>query len=436
LLCSVLKVTRQGYYAWKRRDPSARTLRDDELKAEILALYERSRDTYGAPRITARLRIDRGIRIGQKRAARLMRELGIQGAGRGGQGVRTTIPGRAPAAPDHLERDFTATRPDQKWVADVAAIEEIEQRLRAGTLPPDDGSATVEILYDSSQVPTLQAVGQRDKECLWQVREPRNWQCRATSDLAHSEASRAMCANCDIPDARIICTHLVHPQVAFLQTFGTAGMRQSVGAQCDLGHDAGDGARCRLARGMPCWRRHVDPPRPRFAIPPNPAGAVADELDYLRLVFRDRYHVDVLTVPQARSISELFGGCDSEADFHRRVAIVADLIGHLTPHAALPEEQRTHDGRPLPSLLAFERLLERDYPEIVSAVRPLRLITRARNTFPIHTNTSEAVETMRRLGITYPATDWNVAWLTTLTAFWTSLQQIRQSVQTEPINSE
>jgi len=123
LLCSVLKVTRQGYYAWKRRSPCARQLRDDELKAEILALFERSRDTYGAPRITARLRIDRGIRIGQKRAARLMRELGIQGAGRGSKGVRTTIPDRrAAAAPDHLERDFTATRPDHKWVADITYI--------------------------------------------------------------------------------------------------------------------------------------------------------------------------------------------------------------------------------------------------------------------------------------------------------------------------
>jgi putative transposase len=86
-------------------------------------LYERSRDTYGAPRITARLRIDRGIRIGQKRAARLMRELGIQGAGRGSNGVRTTIPDRRKAAaPDHLERDFTATRPDQKWVADITYV--------------------------------------------------------------------------------------------------------------------------------------------------------------------------------------------------------------------------------------------------------------------------------------------------------------------------
>jgi putative transposase len=123
VLCSVLKVTRQGYYARKRRQPSARRLRDDELKADILALYERSRDTYGAPRIRDRLRLDRGIRIGQKRAARLMRELGIQGAARGGRKVRTTIPDRRlAAAPDRLGRDFTATRPDEKWVADITYI--------------------------------------------------------------------------------------------------------------------------------------------------------------------------------------------------------------------------------------------------------------------------------------------------------------------------
>jgi putative transposase len=100
--------------------PSARQLRDAELKQAILALYGRSRDTYGARRITARLRIDRGIRIGQKRTARLMRELGIQG---GSRGVRTTIPDRrSAAAPDYLGRDFTATGPDQKWVADITYI--------------------------------------------------------------------------------------------------------------------------------------------------------------------------------------------------------------------------------------------------------------------------------------------------------------------------
>lgn len=123
LLCSVLKVTRQGYYAWKRRPPSARRVRDEELKPAILALYARSRDTYGAPRITKRLRIEQEIRIGCKRAARLMGELGLRGCSRGARKPRTTIPDRkAPVAPDLLNRDFTATRPDQRWVADITYI--------------------------------------------------------------------------------------------------------------------------------------------------------------------------------------------------------------------------------------------------------------------------------------------------------------------------
>lgn len=123
LLCSVLKVTRQGYYASKQRRPSARRIRDEELKPAILALYEKSRDTYGAPRMTKRLRIEQEIRIGCKRAARLMRELGIRGCSRGMGKPRTTIPDKqAPVAPDLLNRDFTATRPDQKWVADITYI--------------------------------------------------------------------------------------------------------------------------------------------------------------------------------------------------------------------------------------------------------------------------------------------------------------------------
>ena len=77
----------------------------------------------GLSRIKDRLRIEEDIRIGQKRAARLMRELGIQGTGKGRRRVRTTIPDRRAApAPDRLGRDFSATRPDQKWVADITYI--------------------------------------------------------------------------------------------------------------------------------------------------------------------------------------------------------------------------------------------------------------------------------------------------------------------------
>jgi putative transposase len=132
LLCAVLRVTRQGYYAWRRREatPGPRRQADAVYCGAIMRLYTQSRETYGAPRITGRLRIEEGIRIGQKRTARLMRELGIKGVARGKKYPRTTVPDvKAPPAPDLIERDFTATGPDQKWCADITYIETREGYL-------------------------------------------------------------------------------------------------------------------------------------------------------------------------------------------------------------------------------------------------------------------------------------------------------------------
>lgn len=130
LLCSVLEVTSQGYYAWKRREPSARSRRDDELKAEILDVFLESRDTYGAPRIADQLRRKRGIPIATKRVRRLMRDLDIWGVTRGRRRVRTTTPDSSrPVAPDLVRRDFTAAQPDRVWVADITYIETLEGYL-------------------------------------------------------------------------------------------------------------------------------------------------------------------------------------------------------------------------------------------------------------------------------------------------------------------
>jgi putative transposase len=123
LLCSVLNVTRQGFWAWKRRGPSARRCEDERLKRLIADAWEASDRTYGAPRVHAELKLGRGIRIGRKRVARLMREQAIQGVSRRRGRVRTTTPDRRqPPAPDLLKRDFTATRPDQTWVADITYL--------------------------------------------------------------------------------------------------------------------------------------------------------------------------------------------------------------------------------------------------------------------------------------------------------------------------
>ena len=104
---------RSGYHAWKRRRPSARSLADAALAERIEAIHEASRGIYGAPRIQAELADDHAICVGKKRVARLMRDLGIQGvaAKRRPRGRPSGM--EAPAAPDLVRRDFTATAPDQ-----------------------------------------------------------------------------------------------------------------------------------------------------------------------------------------------------------------------------------------------------------------------------------------------------------------------------------
>ena len=123
LLCRVVGVTRQGYYAWKRRPPSARELADRVLAERIREIFVETEEIYGAPRIYSELQLGDGIRVGKKRVARLMRQLGIRGAdGRRG-GVRTTVRDpRRDSAPDLVDRDFARAQPKRLWVCDLKYI--------------------------------------------------------------------------------------------------------------------------------------------------------------------------------------------------------------------------------------------------------------------------------------------------------------------------
>jgi len=77
-LCQTLGVSRGGYYDWTKAK-SVREASDKALLLEIKQIHERSRATYGSPRITKDLQ-DRGTRVGHNRVARLMREVGIIGS--------------------------------------------------------------------------------------------------------------------------------------------------------------------------------------------------------------------------------------------------------------------------------------------------------------------------------------------------------------------
>ncbi len=121
MLCRLLGVSRSGYYAWRERPASARTRSNLVLTERIRTIDERSRGTYGAPRIYAELRYD-GVPCSRKRVARLLRHAGLQGCHRR-KGPRTTrrSPEMAPA-PDLVKRDFVASAPDRLWVADITYV--------------------------------------------------------------------------------------------------------------------------------------------------------------------------------------------------------------------------------------------------------------------------------------------------------------------------
>jgi len=127
-MCDVLQVSSSGFYAWRSRDPSDRAIENERLTKRIRFFHRRSGETYGAPRITEDLR-EEGANVSVNRVARLMRIAGIQGVSRRRRPRTTVREASAPACPDRVERDFSASAPNRLWVADITYIHTHRQTL-------------------------------------------------------------------------------------------------------------------------------------------------------------------------------------------------------------------------------------------------------------------------------------------------------------------
>jgi putative transposase len=121
VLCRVLGVSPSGYYAWAGRPASARVQRDEELGARVRTAHAASKGRYGSPRVHAELRAN-GEKVGRKRVARLMKAAHLAGRKRRKFKSTTDSNHAFPIAPNVLERDFTATAPNEAWVTDITAI--------------------------------------------------------------------------------------------------------------------------------------------------------------------------------------------------------------------------------------------------------------------------------------------------------------------------
>lgn len=123
LLCKILGVSRSGYYKWVKRQsfPSEKQLNDKELKKKIMECHEKLKGIYGYRRVKIWLEKTYGLHLNHKRIQRLRREMGIKAV------IRKKKPyyGKKEAyvvSDNHLNRNFHASQPNEKWVTDITYL--------------------------------------------------------------------------------------------------------------------------------------------------------------------------------------------------------------------------------------------------------------------------------------------------------------------------
>ncbi|HTU29560.1 MAG TPA: IS3 family transposase [Solirubrobacteraceae bacterium] len=128
LACRVLNVPTSEYYEWLGRPESPREMRSKELAKLISRIYEESRGTYGWPRVHAELALGLGEPVNRKRVARLMRQVGIQGARRR-KGRKNLV--NAATEEDLVHRQFTVAELDRLWRTDITEHPTAEGKFTA-----------------------------------------------------------------------------------------------------------------------------------------------------------------------------------------------------------------------------------------------------------------------------------------------------------------
>ena len=121
LMCRALTVSAAGYYAWRSRPESARSVSARTVLAAIRVIHQESRETYGSPSIWDAL-LKQGHRIGEHRVARLIRQDGVRAKTVKKWRATTQSHHRLPVAENTLDRQFTVESPNRVWAGDITYV--------------------------------------------------------------------------------------------------------------------------------------------------------------------------------------------------------------------------------------------------------------------------------------------------------------------------
>ena len=133
LMCRTLAVSAAGYYAWRTRPESLRSIQARALRLAIRVVHQESRETYGSPRIWKAL-IKEGHRVGEHRVARLMRQDDIRAKTVKQWRATTQSQHRLPVAANTLDRQFTVAAPNRVWAGDITYVWTLEGWLYLAVL--------------------------------------------------------------------------------------------------------------------------------------------------------------------------------------------------------------------------------------------------------------------------------------------------------------
>lgn len=120
-MCNILEVSRSGYYKWLGRPESERKRQHKEWTEQVKEVYDKSRQLYGSPKVTQQLNKN-GVSISERTVTRIMKENGIRSRTVKKYKATTNSKHSLPVQENVLNREFTASKPNEKWVTDITYV--------------------------------------------------------------------------------------------------------------------------------------------------------------------------------------------------------------------------------------------------------------------------------------------------------------------------
>lgn len=320
----------------------------------------------------------------------------------------------------HHDADITA-KIDMALVA-FGAIK-TENEAISGTLDSLADSAVHEVIITSNDDELESLVDLiRTKECSYQVESEGDLFCSAASQVDEqvvgtiglrriAPTTGPVCIGCNMPDARLVCSHLAHPAVWSEGGMGSGAIppRTIQQAACERNQpEIADPGGCRPG-GNPCWSRVIE--TGVHVASQSPPRSLADALDFLDSAWQLRYGAGILNIKSVADVVGLASACSSREDFKSRVSELDDLIKNFViADAALPAETTIPADQTLNRLEAIfgaPPLSDTVAPE---AIKVLRTVSRIRVGYQHTDAAAKLQEHFRALGIENAALDWPTTW--------------------------